>query len=111
MAVTLENGKTYQTVAERRREFRGAHPAKDGWGSVIITVHGGLVQSVYTSNPQLVHIIGKVLILDYDIDGVSQEELVTVPYKNSPVTSKAAVRIMKPQPAKIDVQRLLCQTN
>jgi len=51
MAVTLENGKTYQTVAERLREFRGAHPAKDGWGSVIITVHGGLVQSVYTSNP------------------------------------------------------------
>jgi len=34
MAVTLENGKTYQTVAERLREFRGAHPAKDGWGIV-----------------------------------------------------------------------------
>lgn len=34
MAVTLENGKSYQTVAERLREFRNTHPAKDGWGIV-----------------------------------------------------------------------------
>lgn len=43
--VTLENGKSYQTVAERLQAFRATHPAKDGWG-IVTTVEFPTLETV-----------------------------------------------------------------
>ncbi len=47
---------------------------------VVIVVQGGLVQNVVTSEPC------KVVIIDYDVDGTMDDELVNVPQNDGTVT-------------------------
>lgn len=59
-----------------KKEFGDSSLSKDVKVRMVIDLEGGLVQGVYTDNPE---VEVQAIVADYDIDGADEEDLLTVP--------------------------------
>ncbi|MEX2389231.1 MAG: hypothetical protein WD534_15240 [Phycisphaeraceae bacterium] len=71
-----------------------------------IVIEGGLVQDVVCDRPEHLRDV-QLVILDYDVDGIPDDELHAVHHEHGTPAHKAAVRLIEIEQARVDLPTLL----